>query len=482
MAIAQTDKIAVIGAGTMGAGIAQAAATAGHRVVVIDSNGSALPKSSEGIGKALATAMARGILPADEAEAINARIHWSSDLEDAADAVLVVEAIAERLDVKIGLFTQLASIVGSGAVLASNTSSLSIEAMADGVTGPERFIGLHFFNPAAIMKLVEVVPSSRTEPAIADALSGLMRAWGKRPVVVADVPGFIVNRVARPYYAEGFAALSEGIAPATVDRALTSCGGFRTGPLTLADLIGHDVNYEVARSIYDAYRGATRFRPQEAQRVLVESGRLGRKSGGGVFGPEGVPPPVFAQAGPAPQSIRIAASGGTSVKLFREAGLVCHEDADLPHGFVNVDGVRFAMTDGRPLSRRDDVDVLADIARDFAAANTIILTANNADNGMAVAGLVQATGRSALFIPDRPGMLVLRTLAQLANAAADAAADGVASIGAIDEALVYGASHPEGPLHWAEHAGLQRVATALANIAEATGDEMYRPAALLAAQ
>ena len=168
------------------------------------------------------------------------------------------------------------------------------------------------------------------------------------------------------------------------------------------------------------------------------------------------------------------------MKLFREAGLVVHDSDALPHGFVEVDGVRLVMTDGRRLSDREDAEVLADIARDFAIANSIVLTAVDEASASAVAGLVQATGRTALLIPDRPGMLVLRTLAQLANAAADAAADDVASIDGVDEAMVYGANHPEGPLHWAERAGRRRVAAALANIAEATDDAIYLPSPLLA--
>ena len=180
-----------------------------------------------------------------------------------------------------------------------------------------------------------------------------------------------------------------------------------------------------------------------------------------------------------PATIRVSAKGGTSVRLFREAGLVVREDNDLPFGFVCVDGVRFVMCDGRPLSARDDADVLADVARDFAVANTIVLTARDERSAAAVAGLVQATGRSALLVPDRPGLIVLRTLAQLANAAADAVADGVASVAALDEAMVYGANHPEGPLYWAERAGYARVAAVLANIAKATGDAMYQPAEML---
>lgn len=465
----------------MGAGIAQVAARAGHRVVVVDAADAALARGSAVVGKALTMAVERGVISQGDAEAAASRINWSSAIEDIAGAALVIEAIVEQLGAKIGLLRSLAAIVSPEAVLASNTSSLSIDAIAAEVPAPGRVIGLHFFNPVPAMKLVEVVPGSRTEPVVRDDMIALMSTWGKRPVAVRDVPGFIVNRVARPYYAEAFAALEEGIAPETIDHALTSCGGFRMGALALSDLIGQDVNCAVARSIHHAYAGRTRFRPQPAQAALVEAGRLGRKTGGGVFDYAGDSRrPCFAPPGPAPRSIKVSAQGGTSVKLFREAGLVCREDADLPYGFVSVDGTLLAMTDGRPLSARDDVDVLADVARDFAVANMIVLTARDDAAAAAIAGLVQATGRSALFIPDRPGMIVLRTLAQLANAAADAVADEVAPVAAIDEAMVYGANHPEGPLHWAERAGRTRVATALANIADTTGDEQYRPAELLA--
>lgn len=480
MKLDQHALVAVVGAGTMGAGIAQAAAIAGHRVVVVDASEVALRRASGSVVASLTGSVARKRISENDARAILDRIGWSISLDDAQDALLVVEAIVEDLAAKGKLFRRLAALVGPTAILASNTSSLSINALAAAVPSPERFIGLHFFNPAPVMKLVEVVAGRHTAPEVEQAATALMLAWGKRPVAVRDVPGFIVNRVARPYYAEGFTALAEGIAPDAIDRALISCGGFRMGPLALADLIGHDVNYAVATSVFEGYDGRTRFRPQPAQQALVAEGRLGRKSGGGVYDGTEVPATRFAPPAPAPSMIQVSAAGGTSVKLFREAGLVCHAQDALPYGTVKVDGVRFAMTDGRPLAVRDDVDALVDLARDFAVTNTIVLSARDERAEQAVAGLVQATGRSALVIADRPGMIVLRTLAQLANAAADAVADEVASVAAIDEAMTYGANHPEGPLHWAERAGTARVAAALRNISEATGDPIYRPAAVLA--
>ena len=480
MQIEADSVIAVIGAGTMGAGIAQVAAAAGHAVVVIDTQAAGLERGRAGIASSLAGLVRRGVLDDTGRAAIEGRTRWSGEIADAAGAALVIEAIVERMDAKLGLLAALAPIVGPDAILASNTSSLSINAMARALPEARRLIGLHFFNPVPVMKLVEVVPGEATDPALTEAAIALMRGWGKRPVRVRDVPGFIVNRVARPYYAEGFLAWGEGIEPAAIDHALVSAGGFRMGPLALADMIGQDVNYAVASSVYESYDGRTRFRPQASQRALVEGGRLGRKSGGGVYdyGAD-LPKPLFAASGPAPEDIRASANGGSFAKLFSDSGLPVRDDDALPDGVVSADGVRLAVSDGRPLAVRDDVDVLVDTARDFEIANTIGMTARDPAAAAAAAGLIQATGRAALLIPDRPGMLVLRTLAQLANAAADAVADDVASPAAIDEAMVHGANHPQGPLYWADRAGRRRVARVLTNIADATGDEMYRPSCSL---
>jgi 3-hydroxybutyryl-CoA dehydrogenase len=470
--------VAVIGAGTMGAGIAQVAAAAGHPVTVIDADQGALARCRVGIDKSLAEQILRGRLDASVAAAIAARINWSSHLGEASRALLAIEAIVERLDAKLELFERLVGLLPAEAILTTNTSSLSIGALAH--VAPGRLAGLHFFNPVPAMKLVEVIPALDTDPAIVERLSALMRAWGKQPVIVRDVPGFIVNRVARPYYGEGFIALGEGIDAACIDRALAGAGGFRMGPLALADLIGQDINYSVAQSIFDAYRGKTRFYPHPRQQALVERGALGRKTGSGIYDyaaplPEsalltsGTPPRTFAIGANSPQLDLLG-------KALRTQGAAVAEDPDLPPESMRADDVRFALGDGRSLGRRDDADVLIDHARDLFATPLLVVTARDAGSAATAAAVAAAMGKQALSFPDRPGQIVLRTLSQLANAAVDALADDVASASGIDDALRHGANHPEGPLHWARRLGPAIVGGALDHIARETGDSRYTPA------
>jgi 3-hydroxybutyryl-CoA dehydrogenase len=478
MSIQSAIAIAVVGAGTMGLGIAQVAATSGQNVVLIDKNADALSRARATIAASLDGAVAKGRLELAERQAIEARIQWSSSLDDAAGCALAIEAVVEDINVKRAVFAALEAVVADSAILASNTSSLSITEIASSLRSPRRFLGLHFFNPVPMMRLVEIIAGPNTDPAFVAEATSLMRAWGKHPVSVADVPGFIVNRVARPYYAEAFAALGEGLAPADIDYALTQCGGFRMGPLTLADMIGHDINYTVAASLFEAYGGATRFRPQPTQKALLDAGALGRKSGSGVYAYDApLPAPNLASASPKPETVKVGVGDELLVRLCRDAGFSPGEG--LGDGTAVVDGVTVARSDGRTLSERPDVDVLIDALRDVDKAGALVLTARTAQAGATAAGWVQAGGRQALFIPDRPGMLVLRTLAQLANAAADAVADGVGEPDGIDAALMYGAGHPEGPLAWARRTGFGRVAMALHNIADACGDPMYEPSAWL---
>jgi len=483
MRIGIEDKIAVIGAGTMGAGIAQVAALAGHMVQVIDSQDEALERGKQTVAKSLASLVKRGGIDETGAAEVAARIEWGTDIAATAPAALVIEAIVERMDVKTSLFTAVASHVAPTALLASNTSSLSIEEMANGVPGAERFVGLHFFNPVPAMKLVELIPSSRTDPAAVDALEALMKTWKKLPVRVRDVPGFIVNRVARPYYAEGFAALGEGIEAVVVDHAMESAGGFRMGPIALADMIGHDINFTVARQVYEGYAGKTRFRPQPSQQALFDGGLLGRKSGRGAYdyGAE-MPTAPFVAPGTQPQRIEAGPDAGdleTLIPLIEAAGIAVGRDPALDVGLLRIDGRMLAMGDGRLLADRPDVDLLLDAARDLAATPTLIATARDAEALALFAGLAQAIGKRVLSLPDRPGQIVLRTLAQLANAGFDAVADAVADAAGIDTAMRFGANHPEGPLQWAGRFGPVRLAAALANIAAATGDALYAPSPAL---
>jgi 3-hydroxybutyryl-CoA dehydrogenase len=471
------SHVTVIGSGTMGAGIAQVAATGGHRVSVIDTNLDALEKARSAMDSALSKLAGKGRITTGDKVSIARRITWSSDIEAAAGSALVVEAIVERLDVKRRLFAQLEAIVSDEAVLATNTSSLSVSNIAATLAKAERFIGMHFFNPVPTMKLVEIIPG-RAGGGVSEAVFALMRRWNKHPVLVADRPGFIVNRVARPYYAEAFLALSEGVEPEIIDAALTRCGGFRMGPLTLADMIGHDVNFTVASTIYEAYGDHGRFRPQQAQKALVDAGRLGRKSGRGVYDGVNSPgrPAIVAPSG---HIANIAFSGGDVVlaTLCRDSGLPVTPGQT--SDFVEVDGVRIARSDGRRLSVRPKIDVLIDEARDIPSSNLVLATVRDARARDTAAAFFAAGGREMVEVDDRPGMVVLRTLAQLANAAGDAVIDEVASVEAIDEAMVFGANHPEGPLAWLERVGRSRVRNVLANIASETGDALYEPSAYL---
>ncbi len=285
---AQT-RIGVVGAGTMGAGIAQVAAMRGHATVLADASAGAVKSAKAGHEKALAREVEKARLTQSEADAVLSRITYvagvsPSDLEAFASCGLVIEAIVEDLGVKQGLFRALESVVAADAVLASNTSSLSIAAIAGGCEKSERVVGIHFFNPAPVMALVEVIPALATDPDVLAQCRALIERWGKLPVVASDTPGFIVNRIARPYYGESLRILEEGIADVpTIDWAMRTLGGFKMGPFELMDLIGNDVNYAVTKSVFEAMYFDPRYRPALTQRRLVESAWLGRKAKRGYY-------------------------------------------------------------------------------------------------------------------------------------------------------------------------------------------------------
>lgn len=474
--------IGVVGAGAMGAGIAEVAAAAGHRVVLLDVGADALDRGRGIIAASLAGRVKRGTLTEEAADTVKARIALTTDIADLAQCALVVEAILEQTAAKASLFARLEAVLTPDAVIASNTSSLPISGLATSLQRPERFVGLHFFNPAPVMKLVEVVAGNASDPALVPMLVDLMRRWGKVPVAAADVPGFIVNRVARPYYAEGFLAFGEGLPAAAIDHALKSAGGFRMGPLELGDLIGHDINYAVASSIFGAYAGRTRFRPQAAQKALVDAGHLGRKTGRGVYEAGQMPTPPLEPPAPAPKHLRFG-PGLTDLRALAEgAGLDVGTDENLPPDAVDIDGIPARLGNGRSAGAVAAEDgrtrILLDLARDFTRTPTLVAglaRADDAEARAAFAGFAQALGKGALILADRPGGLVLRTLAQLANCAADAVLDRVAAADGIDAALVHGANHPQGPLAWAAQVGTARLRVILDNLATETGDDLYRP-------
>ncbi|TCJ13116.1 3-hydroxybutyryl-CoA dehydrogenase [Flaviaesturariibacter flavus] len=277
----EINTVCVCGAGTMGSGIAQVAAAAGKSVVLYELNGAVLEKARAGIAKNLQTLVEKGKLEAPAADHIIGRIRFTSSVDDCV-ADLVVEAIIEKMEAKTALFARLAGLNGPQTIFASNTSSLSISALASTLPAPGRVAGLHFFNPAPLMKLVEVVKGKDTDPAVTEALVAFTKAVGKVPVVCADAPGFIVNRVARPYYIESLRLAEEGVPFETIDRLLEA-QGFKMGPFKLMDLIGNDVNYAVSCSVYEQMGNPERLKPSNIQKERVESGNLGRKTGKGYY-------------------------------------------------------------------------------------------------------------------------------------------------------------------------------------------------------
>lgn len=294
-----STAIGVVGAGAMGAGIAQVAAVRGHRVVVADALPASVARARDGHAKAMAREVEKGRLTRDAADATLGRLTYldgvtSEHLAAMRECGFVIEAIIENLPAKQALFRALEAVVSDSAVLASNTSSLSIAALAGGTRNAARVVGVHFFNPAPLMPLVEIIPAITTSTDVATQARALMDAWGKTTVMAADTPGFIVNRVARPFYSESLRLLEESFASAaTIDWALREIGGFRMGPFELMDLIGNDVNFAVTSSVFDGMFFDGRYRPANTQRRMVEAGMLGRKSGRGYYDyRDGATPPT----------------------------------------------------------------------------------------------------------------------------------------------------------------------------------------------
>jgi len=391
----------------------------------------------------------------------------------------------------------LEAIVAGDAILATNTSSLSVTALAAGLRGPERVVGMHFFNPAPILPLVEVVSGLATSRAVADTVYATAAAWGKTPVHAASTPGFIVNRCARPFYAEALRLLAERASDhATLDAVMREAGGFRMGPFELMDLIGHDVNFAVTRSVWDAYFNDPRFLPSVLQRELVDAGYLGRKSGRGFYDyAAGAAKPAPSAASPcsAPPQISVHGDLGPAralVARWRKGGVrVSEENAvpQFPDGAVACGGAWLVLTDGRTATARAAATgarrlVLFDLALDYATCTRLAIACDDgcdADAFAGACGALQAAGIAASRLDDVAGLAVMRTVAMLANEAADAVTQGVASVADLDVAMQKGVSYPRGPLAWAESIGVPRVRDVLVNLAAHYGEDRYRVSPLL---
>lgn len=485
--------VLVVGAGIMGVGIAQVAAQAGHEVLLHDARDGAAATAKTKLAATFDGLVTKGRLAAESAQATLQRIRPIGALAEAADVRLVVEAIVEQLEAKRGLFRELEGLVSAEAVLATNTSSISVTAIANGLKAPGRLVGMHFFNPVPLMKLVEVVSGLQTDADVAGAIFELSTAWGKTPVHAKSTPGFIVNRIARPYYAETLALLQEQAATPAVLDACLKAAGFRMGPCELMDLIGHDTNFAVTNSVYEANFHDKRYVPSLVQREMVDGGLLGRKSGRGFYrypdDSPALPVPVFG----APDSARevtVHGNGPIAEALARAAtqalatqGWGPARDATSEWTGLSVDGMRLVLTDGRTAheialrSRIADTAVFDRPVGPALAGGALALALNAGASpswqAQAPAWL-HALGFTPLPVADTPGLVVARTIAMLVNEAADAVLQGVCTTDGADAAMKLGVNYPAGPFEWQRDWGADGIAAVVAALDAAYRGERYR--------
>ena len=456
--------VAVIGSGIMGAGIAEVAASHGHPVLVYDINADAISRAIDGIRTRLESRVARGKLSAEACEQTLQRLVPVTDIQALARADLVIEAASEQMAVKKALFAQLAEICPAKTLLTSNTSSISITAIAADLSHPERVAGLHFFNPAPVMKLVEVVSGLATSEEVVEQLSALAVKWGKQPVRCQSTPGFIVNRVARPYYAEAWRALEEQVAaPEAIDAALREGAGFPMGPLELTDMIGQDVNFAVTCSVFNAFWQERRFLPSLVQQELVLAGRFGKKSGQGVYN--------WRSDRPAASWLETVSDADSAMSVQRRSD-----------GVTEIDGLLLIETQGetaQALANRYGQPVVVCDRQEGDVAVIAVAASNPASANRKAVWHLQQQGKRVLQVADYPGLLIWRTVAMIVNEALDALQKGVASEQDIDTAMRLGVNYPRGPLAWGEQLGWQRLLRLLENLQRHYGEERYRPSSLL---
>lgn len=489
--------VAVIGAGTMGIGIAQVAATAGLTVLLFDMNQDVLTRSLNTMAQRLRKRVEQGKAESKTAEALIANIHVANSLSELSSAQLVIEAVAERLTIKQAIFAELEDICRESTIFASNTSSLSITAIGCHLKHPERLAGLHFFNPAPVMKLVEVIRGLETSLEVIEQLKALTLSWGKVPVICRSTPGFIVNRVARPFYAETLRALEEQVAsPATLDSVLRDAGGFAMGPLQLTDLIGHDVNYAVTESVFQAFGYDPRFQTSLMQLELVQAGHFGRKSKQGFYHyDDNKPHPTASFAAKVhlshPQDVKIRGDW----QIFPEFARLLSENGISLEGLAQqsnqsptliVNDVIIMLTNGELAScyaqRYNQAVVFFDLSANYLASTAITLTCatqNSTQQNQHAIAFFQSLGKNVIVLPDYPALLTMRTVAMLCNEALDVVNKGVATVQDTDNAMRFGVNYPKGPLAWGAQLGWTRVLSVLEQLVQFYGDNRYRPNPLL---
>ncbi len=458
------ERIGVAGAGTMGAGIAQIAALGGIETHLHDPSPDALAAGERRVREGLAKGAERGRWSASDAEAAGGRLRVSRLIDDLKRCELVIEAAPEELELKRGLFTRLAGICGDDAVLATNTSSLQVTAIAAPVPRPERVVGMHFFNPPALMPLVEIVAGAQSSEAPLELATEVARRMGREPVRAADGLGFLANRVARPFGLEALRLLGDRVATVErIDRIVRIGGGFRMGPFELMDLIGVDVGFEVARSFYEQSFHEPRWQPHPIQERMVAAGRHGRKAGRGYYDygrdpyrPADPGPPAADGPPASPPDGEVVEGPG-----FRALPVAAETLASAAAGEEGVGYYALPPISTAPLVELTRAPSTSD--SDAAAAE----------------GFFRALGKHVEWVGDSPGLVLGRIVCQVVNEAAFALQQGVGSAADLDTAMRLGFNYPRGPLEWGEAIGLEHVLAVLDGLWTERHEERYRVAPLL---
>ncbi|MFL6567128.1 MAG: 3-hydroxyacyl-CoA dehydrogenase [Burkholderiales bacterium] len=476
----RADLVAgVAGSGTMGRGIVQVLAQCGVRTLVFDAQPDAARRAKATIAETLAKLAERGKLERSAAEDALARIELVERLEGLAPCQLVVEAIVEDLGAKRELFSRLEGIVGPDTVLASNTSSLSVTAMAAACKRPQRVAGYHFFNPVPVMKVVEVVAGELTEPAVTEALSALARRFGHAPVRCKDTPGFVVNHAGRAYVPEALRILSEGVADfATIDRILVDAAGFRLGPFGLMDLVGLDVSHAVMKSMYQQYFEEPKYKPSFLCEPRVAAGLLGRKTGRGwySYGKDGSAEPIAPAPVPTakrPESVwavpelqELLARLEARMAATPDAASVCFVAP------LGKDTTTCALELGLDPRRTVAVDPLFGFSKRRTLMCSPVTTAEARQSAHALLG---CDGVPVSVIKDSPGFVAQRVVAHIVNVGCDIAQMRIATPEDLDRAVVLGLSYPRGPLAMGDAAGPARILAVLEAMHDFYQEPRYRP-------
>ncbi|OOG39787.1 3-hydroxyacyl-CoA dehydrogenase [Polaromonas sp. A23] len=482
------NTVGVIGTGAMGQGIAQIAAQAGSTVKLFDTQAGATDRARDALAAQWDKLVAKGRLDAAQAANYKARLLRADALNDLAGCDLVIEAVVERLDVKKSLFSSLESVVSEQTVLASNTSSLSVTAIAGGLKHPGRFAGFHFFNPVPLMKVVEVIAGLKTATATSTALAEYARQMGHTPVHAQDTPGFIVNHAGRAYGTEALRIVSEGIADfATIDRILKDQAGFKLGPFELMDLTALDVSHPVMESVYHQYYEEPRYRPSVITAQRLAGGMLGRKTGEGFYRyVEGVaqtsaelPVPTVAEIPPVWVSPR-AARRSELLQLLKNLGASIETGASPSmNALVLVAPLGFDITTVAVVERLDPARTIGiDMLIDDAATKRRVLATNPAtrsDMRDAAHALFARDGKAVSVIRDSGGFVTQRVVATIVNIASDICQQGICSPKDLETAVTLGLGYPLGPLAMGDRYGPTNILEVLFNMQTVYGDPRYRP-------